>query len=196
MRTGFSLFDKIFTIYYNKGLECARDGNIGMAVENLTKSLSYNSHSIDALNFIGLCYYRLGKLKNAECFWIKSIDIDSSTNRARGYLDDLKKDLEVVESVYSTVMNYIDMKQYKKAFELFEKNIYSRFNQSVNVLNFFGILNLLSGKNGQAIKIWKDVIAIDVMNREALNYLAYVKEDRLSELKYRIRNLASFMSKG
>ncbi len=195
VRTGFRLFEKIFSFYFNKGLESAKNNNISLALDSLTKALSYNPYSTDALNLTGLCLYRLGRFKNAEFYWLRSIEIDSTSNQALSYLGDLKKSMENLESEYSVVMDLLEKKNYRKALGLFDEKVYAKFSKSVDILNFLGILNLLSGNNRQAIKIWKEVLIIDTMNYDALSYLTVVKEDRLSELKFKIKNFVSGITK-
>lgn len=89
--------------YYNKGLKAMEIGNYGLAAENFLKALefkpkdkkktrAYGAVFIEyfANRELGICYYYLGDMKNAEKYLFKSMNMAPS-NRAKNYIKKIKK---------------------------------------------------------------------------------------------------------
>lgn len=175
------MLENLSRFYYNKGLRLAREDEIGPAVQNLTKAVSYNSDNIEAWNLAGLCYYRLGKYKTAEYCWTQSVNKRREGNAASDYLADLMNTLEETGPYFSQIASLCQQEKYGQAAGILSKKICSRFDLSIGLLNFLGVLQVLDGKINRAVKCWTTVLSLDKSNADARLYL----EDMEKRLSYK-----------
>lgn len=183
------MIESLSRFYYNQGLQQAREDRIGAAVQNLAKAVSYDSDNIEAWNLAGLCYYRLGKYKTAEYCWTRSVHKRREGNAAGDYLSDLRNTLEETGPYFSQVAALCGHKKYGQAAGILSKEICSRFDLSAGLLNLLGVLRVLDGKTGAAVKCWTTVLSIDKSNAGAALYLSEIKHRlgyKLLKLKERL----------
>ncbi|MCR4442861.1 MAG: hypothetical protein QHH10_11065 [Peptococcaceae bacterium] len=173
------MFESLSRFYYNQGLRLARKDRVGAAVQNLAKAVSCDSENLEAWNLVGLCYYRLGKYKMAEYCWTRSVDIRREGNAAGDYLADLRNALEETEPHFSEIAFLCRNEKYRQAAGTLSKEICSRFDLSVGLLNCLGVLWALGGRTNAAVKCWTTVLSLDKSNTDARLYLAEM-ENRLS----------------
>lgn len=168
--------------YYNLALQLAREDQLGPAVQNLAKAVSYDSDNIEVWNLAGLCYYRLGKYKTAEYCWTQSVNHHQEENPAGEYLADLKSNLEETGPYFSQVTSLCLHEKYRQAACILSKEICCRFDLSTGLLNFLGVLHILDGKTNAAVKCWTTVLSLDKSNTGAKLYL----EDMENRLSYKL----------
>ncbi|OGO77587.1 MAG: hypothetical protein A2Y23_11530 [Clostridiales bacterium GWB2_37_7] len=181
--------DSLALRYYNNGLQDAMDKNIKSAVENLSKAVTYDNNSIAAWNLLGLCFYRLGRFKMAEYSWIQSLNKQSERNPAQAYLKELRNDFEGVAPFFVLVSELCSKKKYKKAVDVFEREIVVRLDSSVEVLNYFGVLKILAGERKRAIKVWERALSIDHSNEKAKLYISATEGSFIQKLRGLIRDM-------
>ena len=170
------MFDNLSRFYFNEGLRLVREDQVGPAVQNLSRAVSFNSENIAAWNLAGLCYYRLGKFKTAEYCWSASVHKRREENPAGDYLADLSSALKETASSFSQADCLCRQEKYSQASRILSKEICSRFDLSTGLLNYLGVLQLLGGKTSAAVNCWRTVLSIDKSNTTAARYLADVEE--------------------
>ncbi|MBS4021326.1 MAG: tetratricopeptide repeat protein [Dethiobacter sp.] len=179
------MFENLSRFYYNSGLQLARKDQISEAVEHLLKALSYDSNNIEAWNLAGLCYYRLGKYKTAECCWSRSVDKSPAESNAVGYLTDLRQTLQDTDKHFTWAASLCRQGKYGQAAGVLNEEVCSRFDLSAALLNYLGVLRLLEGKTGAAVRCWANVLTIDKSNASARLYLKSME----SRLDYKLLSL-------
>lgn len=181
--------DLLALFYYNNGLQYALNKNIKAAVENLSKAVTYDNSSISAWNLLGLCFYRLGRFKMAEYSWIQSLNRQSNENPAQAYLEELRNALEGAAPFFDLVSELCSKKEYKKAVDIFEREVVVRFDSSVEVLNYFGIIKIIAGERQKAIKVWVRALSIDNSNEKAKLYISATEGSFVQKLRELIRDM-------
>lgn len=179
------MFESLSRFFYNSGLRLAGENQISEAVQNLVKAVSYNSDNTEAWNLAGLCYYRLGKYKTAEYCWKQSVNKRREGNAANDFLEDLRISQAETAPYFSQVASLCQQRKYGYAAGIVSKEICTRFDLSVGLLNFLGVLRMLDGKTKEAVKCWTTVLNMDKSNADADLYLTNM-ENRLS---YRLLKL-------
>lgn len=88
-------------------------GRFGEAIKDFEMSLEVFPQSLSAIFSIGDCYLRMGKIKNAEVFFAKALEIDAQDALANKFLKHLTewrksgmKDEETPETV-TAFLNYV-----------------------------------------------------------------------------------------
>ena len=86
------MIKRLADYYYNTGLTYVRKNEISAAIEKLLQSLALSRENINALNLLGLCFYRMGEYEKANKFWRESLLIEGTDNPASYYLAELEKE--------------------------------------------------------------------------------------------------------
>lgn len=170
------MFEDLSHSYYNRGLRLAREDKITAALENLVRAVSYHSDNISAWNLAGLCCYRLGSYKTAEYCFSQSVSRCPRGNAAAGYLLDLGQALAEAAPHFSQIASLCRQEKYGDAARLLKREISGRFDLSVGLLNYLGLLHMLDGRSGAAAECWQTALNIDKSGVAAPLYLASVKK--------------------
>lgn len=106
---------RISNVYYNIGLEKAKERDLTGAADVLKKSLRFNKYQTDARNLLGLIYHEIGEVGAALAQWIISLNLQQKDNLAEEYLQKLQEN-----------EGYLDMvdQAAKKYNQSFESNIF------------------------------------------------------------------------
>ncbi len=179
------MFGDLSLAYYDAGLQLARGNELGAAVQNLSRSVRYDITNSTAWNLLGLCHYRLGEYRRAEYCWQQSVQrcpTGPTQNLAVQYLADLQSNHSQTKPYFSEVDDLCRQKRYGQAAATLSINICPRFDQSVALLNYLGILHILDGKPGQAAECWKTVLSMDKDNVDAIRYL----DESRARFRYRL----------
>lgn len=186
----YSIVDKMSCDAYNIGLDFARNNEITKAIVELTNSVQYNSTNITALNLLGICYDRIGRISDASKYWIRSCLV-LDENIAQVYLKKVEENSSVRERLNDSIKNYNQAIIYLKqgnddmAFINIKKAV--EYNSNfVDAMNLLALVLIKRGENENAISILKNVIEIDKSNETALSYL--------DSLNYKISKKASKQS--
>ncbi|MFO7953105.1 MAG: tetratricopeptide repeat protein [Bacillota bacterium] len=163
-------------IYYNRGLELAREDYPKEAVLNLRKAISYDPDNISAWNLTGLCYYRMGKFKTAGYCWAHSVNRNRETNKATDYLVDLKAAFKETGPSFNRLYKLCADRKYHQAAKILNNEIIPHFDASEDLLNMLGILRLLEGKPRMAMDCWEKALTVNKKSTAALCYLNEVKQ--------------------
>ncbi len=171
----YTLVDKMSFEAYNKGLSLAKDGDISGAIVELEKSIKYNGTNITALNLLGLCYDRVGRIGDASKYWIRSClveDDNVATEYVKAVEEKASKREKLNESVkmYNQGLIYARQKSYDIAI-IQLKNCIDRNEDFVEALNLLATVYVLDGEPERAVPLLKRVLKIDVKNKKALQYL-------------------------
>lgn len=171
---------QLSNIYYNNALDLANDGKISGAIEELKKSIGVNKKNIDALNLLGLCYFKIGRYTNAFKEWIFSTNVKGVDNEAIRYLELFEKNEKNIKIINSSIDGY------NKALELVESNNKLAIMQLQKVINISSdmidaqlLLALLRIKEKDyihALRGIREVLRNDAENETALMYLAEVEK--------------------
>jgi len=189
------MFDNLSRFYFNKGLSLVREDQIGPALQNLDKAVSYNTDNIEAWNLAGLCYYRLGKYKTAEYCWTQSVNKRLEGNAAGAYLADLRGTLEETAPYFFQTSALCREERYGQAARIVSKEICSRFDSSARLLNYLGVLQQLAGKTDLAVQCWTNVISLDKSNTDARLYLEDMEKRPRCKLLQWIERLRKILFK-
>ena len=117
------MVDKLFSYYYNMGLKRARSNEITLAANSLLTAVALKADDINALNLLGLCYYRLGKLPTAEYCWMKSLYFNNANNPALEYVKSVRDEKKNLEDCVLSIEALIEKREYKKALKVLQKKM-------------------------------------------------------------------------
>jgi len=168
---------------YNKGLSKLNNGDLTQGVEILNRSVSVNKNNVPARNLLGLALFETGYIGDAFKHWVISQSMQKEDNPATGYLEEAQKNGRVLESLndaaakYNQALIYIKQKnddlaiiQLKRAVEL-----NPRF---IDALNLLTLCHLIQNSREKATATAERVLAIDIQNTIALNYLSIISPGR------------------
>jgi len=168
---------------YNKGLSKLNNGDITQGIELLTRSVSVNKNNVPARNLLGLALFEIGYVGDALKHWVISQSLLKENNPANQYVDEARKNSRALEALndavtkYNQALNYIKQKsddlaiiQLKRAVEL-----NPRF---VDALNLLALCHLIQNDKERAAAAAERVIAVDIQNPVALNYLSILAPGR------------------
>ncbi len=174
----YTLVDKMSFEAYNKGLTLAKAGDISNAIVELEKAVKYNSTNITALNLLGLCYDKLGRIADASKYWIRSCLIEDD-NVATEYVKVVEEKISRRErlnesiKMYNQGLVYARQKSYDIAI-IQLKNCIERNENFVEALNLLAFMYIMQGDVDKAIPLLKRVLKIDINNKKAIRYLESV----------------------
>jgi tetratricopeptide (TPR) repeat protein len=86
-------------ILYNKAILEIKKSDVGLAIEDLKKGLSYNRSFCEGLKLLGLCYVHEKKYKKAEKVFRKLSEYDIYSDLAREYLKGLVMERTAEEAI-------------------------------------------------------------------------------------------------
>lgn len=92
--------------FYNRGLEKAQIRDLTGAVEDLRQSLMCYKRNTQARNLLGLVYFEMGETINAMAEWVISQHFQSERNMALDYIETLKSNPTLLDSLNSTIKKY------------------------------------------------------------------------------------------
>ncbi len=171
----YTLIDEMSYKFYNKGLSLAKRGDISGAIFELEKAVVINSNNITALNLLGLCYDRVGRIADASKFWIRSCLIEED-NVAGEYIkvveDKASKRERINESIKMYNQGLIYAKQ--KSFDIATiqlKNCIDRNGDFVEALNLLSLIYITQGEIQKAVPLLRRAIKIDNSNAKTKLYL-------------------------
>ena len=104
-------------------------------------------------------------------------------------MKELRNDFEGVAPFFVLVSELCSKKKYKKAVDVFEREIVVRLDSSVEVLNYFGVLKILAGERKRAIKVWERALSIDHSNEKAKLYISATEGSFIQKLRGLIRDM-------
>lgn len=182
-----NMIKRLSIYYYNIGLTYARNNEISRAISKLNQAIELSNENIEALNLLGLCYYRIGEFEKAKYFWGKSILVDNDKdiiveNPARLYISKVNQEIAETSQLIAKIKPLIEKKKYRKSvrilLKLIKQNASKTSNSSktnkeisnVKLLNYLGVLCILSRKTKQAHGFWKKSLLLDKTNKQTLDY--------------------------
>ena len=169
---------------YNKGLAKLTNGDLTQGISFLNRSVSVNKNNISARNLLGLALFEIGYIGDALKHWVISQSLKKEDNLASDYLEEARKNARTLEvlsdaaSKYNQALVYLKQKsddlaiiQLKRAVEL-----NPRF---IDALNLLSLCYLIQNNREKAAAAAERVLAIDVQNTIALNYLSIISPGRV-----------------
>lgn len=111
-------------------------------------------------------------------------------NIASDYLRYVKEDIKFIEDRITEIKTLVAEKKYKKASRVMERGFLKNSRQknnrfilknnndfkidnNVKLLNYIGILYMLSGKRRKALRSWEKATSLDTSNPDALKYILH-----------------------
>jgi len=171
---------------YNKGLIKLNNGDLTQGIELLTRSVSVNKNNVPARNLLGLALFEIGYVGDALKHWVISQSLLKENNPANQYVDEARKNSRALEALndavikYNQALTYIKQKsddlaiiQLKRAVEL-----NPRF---VDALNLLALCHLIQNDREKAAAAAERVLAVDIQNTVALNYLSILVPNRAKQ---------------
>jgi len=168
---------------YNKGLSKLNNGDLTQGIEILTRSVSVNKNNVLARNLLGLALFEIGYVGEAFKHWVISQSMQKEDNLATEYLEEARKNSRTLEALndaaakYNQALVYLKQKsddlaiiQLRRAVEL-----NPRF---VDALNLLTLCHLIQNNREKATATMERVLAIDIQNTIALNYLSIINPAR------------------
>ncbi|MDO5696101.1 MAG: hypothetical protein Q4P30_05050 [Eubacteriales bacterium] len=177
-------FEGLSNIYYNKGLREADRGTISPAIVNLRRAVALNRKNVDAMNLLGLCYFRMGEYALAFREWIFSLDIRPYGNLASEYLGRIEKDELAMARInnaiqgYNKAVNQVAEDQEEMAVMQL-KRVVARMPDMVNAQLLLALLRIQQKDYMNAAAGLKKVLVIDQENELALKYLSEIEKVKL-----------------
>jgi len=168
---------------YNKGLTKLNNADLTQGIELLNRSVSVNKNNVPARNLLGLALFEIGYVGDALKHWVVSQSLVKDNNLASYYIEEARKNGRSLEELndavmkYNQALTYINHKsddlaiiQLKRAVEL-----NPRF---IDALNLLALCHLIQNDREKAAAAAERVLAIDIQNTVALNYLNIINPGR------------------
>jgi len=168
---------------YNKGLSKLNNGDLTQGIELLTRSVAVNKNNVPARNLLGLALFEIGYVGDALKHWVVSQSLLKENNPANHYVEEARKNNRALETLndavvkYNQALTYIKQKsddlaiiQLKKAVE-----INPRF---IDALNLLALCHLIQNDRDKAAAAAERVLAVDIQNPVALNYLSILSPNK------------------
>ena len=168
---------------YNKGLSKLNNGDLSQGIELLNRSVSVNKNNIPARNLLGLALFEIGHVGDALKHWVVSQSLQKENNLATGYLEEARKNTRALEALSDAVAKYnqalIYLKQKSDDLAIIQLKRAVELNPHfVDALNLLALCHLIQNNRDKAAASAERVLAIDVQNTIALNYLSIVNPGR------------------
>ncbi len=174
---------------YNRALALCGEDKISDAIVALKESISLDKKNIDALNLLGLCYYRLGRITEAIIQWNRSKSMKITDNIAIDFLISADNDKDT-EKMLESVTNYNEALAFardnntdmaimclKKALD---KNKYF-----VPACDLLALCYMERGNNSDALSLLRRALKTDRSDSIALEYAEAAGEGRTMLFKPR-----------
>ncbi|MCL2570859.1 MAG: tetratricopeptide repeat protein [Defluviitaleaceae bacterium] len=168
---------------YNKGLSKLNNSDLTQGIELLNRSVSVNKNNVPARNLLGLALFEIGYVGEALKHWVVSQSLLKENNPASHYVEEARKNSRALEDLndaalkYNQALTYLKQKsddlaiiQLKRAVELNPK--------FVDALNLLALCHLIQNDREKAAAASERVLAIDIQNPVALNYLSILTPNR------------------
>lgn len=166
------MFEDLSGKYYRLGLSLALENRISSAVEVLEKAVIFDESNWKAWNVLGLCRYRLGDFNKAKKAWQKSLIINSETNPAARYLNDMESDeFKSLQKQYDLALELALLGKYSKAVRIINSNKFLS-SSFVYPLNLLGLCLYGRGKFRKARSKWEMALSLDQDNPYSTKYIA------------------------
>lgn len=157
--------------YYNKALDCINKNKISEAISILAKSLNLYADNTDALNLMGLSYYKLCQFHKAYFYWDRSIEVREEDNCAVNYLNDLKgSSFESFLEEYNKAIEYLHSEDYIEAISILNR-IIELNDELIEPYIIRGLCNIMLENYQQGKADIEHALSLDVGNVNYLNYL-------------------------
>lgn len=165
------MMKELTTHYFMRGMSLALEDRITLAVRKLETAIAMDSGNWEALNVLGLCYYKMGEFSKSKVVWQESTKEYGQDNPAWDYLDTLKSQKfdEFCEK-FNDALGLAQQGNYKKAIKVLD-GVRKQGFCSVSLLNLLGLCFYGNGKYGKAITLWKSVLTLDKDNPRANDYI-------------------------
>lgn len=179
-----TLYKKVVRLsntYYNIGLEKAKVRDLSGAAVYLKKSLDLYKKNTDARNLLGLVYFEMGETVDALAEWVISKNLQPDENLAADYLKKLQSRQSKLNQMDQTLKKFNQALYYARHDSedlalLQAKKVISMNPKFVKAYQLLGLLYLKKEEYAKAEKTLKAVLAIDVNNTVALEYLEELRE--------------------
>ena len=99
---------------YNKGLSCAKEGDLSGAAAFLEQSITFDKNNIFARNLLGLVYCEIGHIGDALKHWIISTNLQPQNNPASGYMEYMQRNARELEQANDAIRMYNQAIRYLK----------------------------------------------------------------------------------
>ena len=189
---------RISNVYYNIGLEKAKERDLTGAADVLKKSLRFNKYQTDARNLLGLIYHEIGEVGAALAQWIISLNLQQEDNLAEEYLQKLQENegyLDMVDQAakkYNQSLNYAHTDNEDLAVLLLMRMV----DEMPNYVKAQQLLALLYIQNEDYTKAGRclyQALKVDRYNPMAQRYMTVVKQNtgRAEVEKRKLKNAFS-----
>lgn len=166
-------------VYLSEGLKNLQLRKINSSIAHFKKALLFDSNNWQAMNLMGLCLYLQGFFQEAGNIWSKSLLVNTfEGNPAQEYLGSLEKeDFKALCGMYNNALKLAQTGDYKQAYGILNHDLFNKCS-IVSVLNVKGLCLLALGKQRDAVRLWKESLALNVEDIEAVNYIAESAETK------------------
>lgn len=173
-------FIRISNIYYNMGLDKARNRNLSGAVVCLKKSLQFNKCNIDARNLLGLIYYEIGEITDALSAWVISQNLVPENNRASIYLEKIRKKSGRLANYEEHIDKYNQALSHAKTGNedlaiLQLSRVVEENDKYLQAALLLSLLYIFKEEYPKAGRILLKILKVDKYNEKALYYLDIVR---------------------
>ena len=144
---------------YNDGLDKANVKDLTGAIIALKQSLKFNKYNIDARNLLGLLFLEIGEIVSALSQWVVSKNLRAENNRADKYLNEMRKDPELLEVMNQGIHHYnIALRNArKKSYDMAVIQLKKALTMNGNLLRARQLLALLYMQRGDYARAKKEV---------------------------------------
>ena len=190
--------------FYNDGLDKANVKDLTGAIIALKQSLKFNKYNIDARNLLGLLFLEIGEIVSALSQWVVSKNLRAENNRADKYLNEMRKDPELLEVMNQGIHHYnIALRNAKKkSYDMAVIQLKKALTMNGNLLRARQLLALLYMQRGDYARAKKEVsrcFQIDHGSTRSERYQseirAYFREGSRAKKKTDAGILSAFRSK-
>ncbi|MCR5791990.1 MAG: tetratricopeptide repeat protein [Lachnospiraceae bacterium] len=179
-------YRKIFNasnLYYNSGLERAKNRDLTGAIDDLKKSLKLNKKNIDALNLLGLIYCEIGELIPALVQWVISRNYQEENNRASLYLNQYQEresELSTQNHIFRKFNNALEnAKKGRIDLALVQLERICELNpRYLKAQQLLALIYINEGAYNDAARCLENAKNIDKGNPMTLRYLAEIEDKR------------------
>lgn len=179
--------NELSSICYNDALDLINQNHISKAIDLLHKAIQINSKNLDAVNLLGLCYFKIGKYTDALNEWIYSVNISKDNNIATKYINDIDKGNHIKEirqaiEIYNKSIDFIQENNEKYAILQLKKAI-KIMPDMIDAHLLLTVLFIQARNYNDAYKSVKKALYLDSANKDALRYLSEIERHVLKNSK-------------
>lgn len=169
-------------IYYNLGLEKAKNRDLSGAIECLKQSVKLNKHNINARNLLGLVYFETGEIVAALSQWVISTNLKPEKNMAEKYLNSIKRNAGKLNTINQTIKKYNQTVTYvlhkNEDLAIIQlKKVLSLYPNMVKGHQLLALLHMKTGDYERALKEIKRALAIDRNNTLSMQYYSEIQSE-------------------